>query len=596
MTATTETKLSALRNLMQAANLDYYLVPSSDPHQSEYVPACWQRRQYISEFTGSAGLAVIGKEAAYLWTDGRYFSQAQQQLNPDYWQLMRQGIDLALPAWLSEQSQPLQIGVDPSCITQQEAKQLQTAIAKNGGSIQWISHNLIDQIWSDQPSLPIHPAVIYPVEYAGMETTDKLKIIRQKMERKECRSLAVNRLDSIAWLLNIRGSDIDYNPLCISYLIITMDTAWWFINPQKVSNELQTYLQEQTVFCRNYEDYFPTLSELTGPIWIDPSAASYANLQAVGETEIFHAPCPLYGTKAVKNRTEIECFRQAHVQDGLALCDFFYWLEQQPEKSVTELAATDYLLQSRKKQPLFQQESFTTISGYGPNGAIIHYQPNEKSNRSIDRDSIFLLDSGGQYLGGTTDVTRCVHLGEPTEAQRRHYTLVLKSHLALRRAIFPQGTFGENLDGIARQPLWREGLDFAHGTGHGVGSYLCVHEGPQRIGRGATHTPLQQGMVLSNEPGLYFEGEYGIRIENLCLITDYVPPADSLIREQMLCFNDLTLFPYEKKLMDTSILTRGEIRAINYYHTMVYSQLSPKIKDLDVQHWLAEKTNPIEVH
>lgn len=593
MIVKTSEKLSSLRALLEQEQIDYYLVPSSDPQQSEYVPACWERRRYISGFSGSAGTALIGDNAAYLWTDGRYFLQAKNELNKN-WQLMRQGIDLPLTKWLAEQRKPIRLGIDPTCVTQDEAERLLTALSSQGGSIKWISENLIDQIWPDQPALPNRSAWIYPVEYSGMETSDKIRLLRAELVSKGCQSLTINRLDSIAWLLNIRGSDIDYNPLCISYLIVTTDTVWWFVHKHKVDSALHAYLNEQGVGCRPYGEYFATLETLAGPVWIDPSSASYANLQAIHHAGIYKNPCPVYASKAIKNRTEIDGARLAHLQDGLALCDFFYWLENERPKTVTELSAAKRLLEARQKQPLFKQASFPSISSFGPNGAIIHYQPDTESDKLIDESNIYLLDSGGQYLGGTTDVTRCVHLGEPTEQQRRHYTLVLKAHLALRQSIFPIGTFGEHLDTITRQPLWREGLDFAHGTGHGVGSYLCVHEGPQRIGRGASQVPLQQGMIISNEPGLYFDGKYGIRIENLCLISEYVPPNNSKHCQQMLCLSDLTLFPYEKKLMHLELLSQQEIKAINHYHTMVYNQLSPSIKSTKTQHWLAEKTNPIE--
>jgi Xaa-Pro aminopeptidase len=593
MTVETQETLVSLRALLDQEQIDYYLVPSSDPQQSEYVPACWERRRYISGFSGSAGLALVGKTSAYLWTDGRYFLQAKKELDAKHWQLMRQGIDQPLPEWLTKQKEPICLGIDPTCVTQQEAEQLQNALSSQGGSVKWINRNLVDEVWPDQPAMPKRSAWVYPIEFAGTEASDKINLIRAELVSKGCQSLTVNRLDSIAWLLNIRGSDIDYNPLCISYLIITLDTVWWFVHPHKVDSTLTAYLSEQGVACRPYKDYFTTLATVAGPVWIDPSSASYANLQAIDRAEIYRAPCPVYAAKSIKNSTEIDCSRQAHVQDGLALTDFFYWLENERPETVTEMSAAKRLLDARQKQPLFKQESFTTISSFGANGAVIHYQPSTESDARIDDSSIFLLDSGGQYLGGTTDVTRCVHLGEPTAQQRKHYTLVLKAHLALRQAIFPLGTFGEHLDTITRQPLWRAGLDFAHGTGHGVGSYLCVHEGPQRIGRGASNVPLEQGMIVSNEPGLYFDGKYGIRIESLCLISEYVPPSDSKHCKQMLCLTDLTLFPYEKKLMDLDLLSQQEIKAINHYHTMVYNQLSPQIKDSNVQHWLAEKTNPI---
>lgn len=582
--------LSHLREQMAHAQIDYYLVPSSDPHQSEYVPACWERRQYISGFSGSAGLALIGEDGAYLWTDGRYFLQAEQELDGENWQLMRQGIDPSLANWLRQQPQAIHLGIDPRCVTSREAKRLQTALAEKGGQISWLADNLIDQIRPNQPDLPNRQAWVYPIEYAGVEASEKIQTLRTQLVEKGCQSLILNRLDSIAWLLNIRGNDIDYNPLCISYLIVTPDTVWWFVDENKLDASLQAYLNEQGIVQQPYENYFDTLKNIAGPAWVDPDSASHAEFQALGQTDIYQSPCPVYARKAVKNSAEISGARQAHLRDGLALCDFFYWLENERPEKVTELDASRRLLEARQKQKLFQQDSFASISGFGANGAIIHYHPTEKTDALIDEHNIYLLDSGGQYLGGTTDVTRCVHLGTPTDEQRHHYTLVLKAHLALKQAIFPLGTGGEHLDTLTRQPLWREGLDFAHGTGHGVGSFLCVHEGPQRISRGTSGVALEQGMIVSNEPGLYLDGKYGIRIENLCLISEYPPTISST---QMLCLSDLTLYPYEKNLIDAELLSQAEINAVNQYHTMVYNKLSRRIKDPEQQHWLAEKTNPI---
>lgn len=593
MAAEIISNLDSLRSLMQDEQIDYYLVPSSDPHQSEYVPDCWQRRQFISDFTGSAGLALIGAKTAHLWTDGRYFLQAERELSAD-WQLMRQGIDLSLMDWLARQAGPICLAADPCCVNQEQAQQLYTALSQIGGSLKWLKDNLIDKIWADQPNVPKQSAWAHPIEYSGIEAVDKIKLIRQQLIQKGCQTLLVNRLDSIAWLLNIRGSDIDYNPLCISYLVVTQDTIWWFVHPHKLDSGMQTYLDSQGIVSRHYKDYWEALQQVSGPVWVDPDAASFAELQALSVNEIYEAPCPIYQTKAIKNTSEIEGARQAHLQDGLALCDFFYWLENDRPHPVTELSAAQRLLQARQKQPQFKQPSFPSISSFGSHGAIIHYHPDEQNNAVIDTSNLYLLDSGGQYLGGTTDVTRVVHLGEPTDAQRKHYTLVLKAHLALRRAVFPLGTGGAELDILTRQSLWKEGLDYLHGTGHGVGSYLCVHEGPQRIGRGKEQSPIERGMIISNEPGLYFDGEYGIRIENLCLIREYVPPQESPYCKQMLCLTDLTLYPYENKLLDLDLLSPEEITAINHYHTMVYNQLSPHIKDKEKQHWLACKTNPIE--
>jgi Xaa-Pro aminopeptidase len=583
---TTTENLSALRRLMQDYHLDFYFVPARDAHNNEYVPLCWQRRAWISGFNGSAGDALIGRDEAYLWTDSRYFLQAEQQLDPTHYQLMKQMQGSPpLDQWFIQHARGKTCGVDPRLLSISQAQQWQAALASVSGCLKPLPDNLIDQIWTNQPAAPNQPIYQYPLQYAGVSAKNKLASLRRTLAEHQAQAHVLTLLDAIAWLFNIRGSDIEFNPLAICYAIITADKAILFINPFKVTIADQLYLQSQGVEVQPYADFQTALNQLQGLVWVDPHSASWWVAQQLQKAQLLLAASPVQLMKAVKNPTEVEGMHEAHRRDALAVVKFLHWLEKNWAAGMTEISAAAELERLRRADPECLDLSFATISGFAANGAIVHYRSTTATNRRIDDSNLYLIDSGGQYWYGTTDITRTIHLGSPTPAQKRHYTLVLKGHLALRHTQFPAGTCGEHLDVLARHALWQEGLNYGHGTGHGVGCYLCVHEGPQRISPGHSQVPLQPNMIVSNEPGVYLTGQYGIRIENLCLITESAPHFHT--------FADLTKVPYAQNLMDRALLNAQEIQWINDYHREIYDLLFEDLDD-EQREWLTSATAPIE--
>lgn len=578
-------KLSRLRELMKKHQLDFYFVPARDPHNNEYVPACWQRRAFISDFTGSAGDALIGLHNAYLWTDGRYFLQAEQELHPDYFQLMKQAQGVApIHLWFLKNAQGKTCGVDPKLLTIAQARQWQEALQKVNGKLVPIENNLIDETWADRPAISNRGIMQYPVEHAGQGAKEKIAQLRQKLQEQQLQAYVLTMLDAIAWLFNIRGTDVDYNPLAISYAIITVNDAFLYIDPIKLNESDKFYLQSQGIQHKSYTDFQQDVNSLQGNISIDPNSASWWVERQLSHAKLTQEPSPISLMKAVKNAVELEGMHEAHRQDALAMVKFFHWLEENWTSGVDEISAADQLAHFRRQNPDCLDLSFASISGFAANGAIIHYRSSKKTNQQITDQAIYLIDSGGQYICGTTDITRTIHLGVPTQEEKKHYTLVLKGHLALRHAVFPPGTCGEHLDALARLPLWNAGLNYAHGTGHGVGCYLCVHEGPQRISPAASQIPLQPNMIVSNEPGVYFPEKYGIRIENLCAITTTL--------NDFYGFQDLTKVPYARNLIDLDLLTAEEISWINHYHQEVFDLLVDDLP-LPVRDWLALATAPL---
>ena len=590
-------KLSALRGWMHLHALDFYYVPSSDAHQNEYVPSCWQRRVWLTNFTGSAGDALVSADKAYLWTDGRYVLQANKELDAQCFTLMlqQQGMAAPIDQWLASHRKPLRVGVDPRVLTISQYKRMQTALAEQGGEMVSIAENAVDLLWKDRPDLSHKPVMVYPVEYAGESVDAKLKRLRQAMTDKKIQAHALNNLDAIAWLYNIRGQDVEFNPLVISYALITQTQAYLCVETHKVSEPDQKALKSLGITVVDYDQFEPLMRQQTGLVWLDPGLASQWMANVIPVAQQFHAASPITLWKASKNPTEIKGTQIAHQRDGVAVVNFIHWLENHWKSGVDELSAADQLEQCRAQGKHYKGASFDTIAGFADNGAVIHYRASDKTNKKIDDTNLFLLDSGGQYLEGTTDITRVFHLGTPTAKQKRDYTLVLKGHLALRHAVFPEGTCGVHIEALARQFLWQKGLDFKHGTGHGVGAYLCVHEGPQRISPGMIPVPLQAGMIVSNEPGVYFPGQYGIRIENLCLIQQAIP-ADQCETQHgpFYTLRDLTVVPYARNLIEVSLLTVEEIQWVNEYHANVFEALH---KDLstEVQEWLKKATAPLRV-
>lgn len=587
-------RLQQCRQKMADAKVDFYYVPAADAHRNEYVPACWQRRAWISGFTGSAGDILIDIDQAHLWTDGRYFLQAKHQLDSQYFQLIKQLPDTPpIDEWLKTHAAGKIVAVDPKLITMQQAEKWQAALESIGGKLIAIDKNWIDELWADQPAIPRQPIEILDTRYTGQDASEKLVTYRTALAKNGSDAEVLTRLDAIAWLFNIRGKDIDYNPVTISYAIVTQVSATLFIDSQKIPNAARAYFDQHHIQIRDYDDFQSALNTLKTTITLDPAGTSWRTQQQLKQAKVLIGPSPITLMKACKNDTEQQGMREAHRIDAIAMIKFLHWLEHHWQGGLTEISAADKLEQYRREDPRCQDLSFSTISGFASNGAIIHYCADEASNKTIDDTALYLLDSGGQYREGTTDITRTLHLGNPTDKEKNHYTLVLKGHIHLRHAVFPEGTTGEQLDPIARTPIQKAGYDYSHGTGHGVGCYLCVHEGPQAISPRKTGVALKPGMVMSNEPGLYLEGEYGIRIENVCLITKTESPeANAAIPYYTL--EDLTLVPYARHLIDTSKLSDEEIEWINEYHQHIYHSLREGLPS-DVRDWLKEATKPLNI-
>ncbi len=591
-------RVNKVQQLMQAKHYDLYLVPSSDPHDNEYVPTCWQRRHWVSGFDGSAGEVVITQQVNFLWTDGRYTTQAKQQLDSTCFQVKPQsGFTSEFEGWFQENGQGKTLAIDPATISIYRAQNLIKIANDIGAKIVFDPINLVDQVRQtvdpDALVMPLSSVMIQATQYTGASVDQKLSQVRFKMQQNQADQLVVTLLDEIAWLLNIRGQDIDFNPLVISYVIVTMTNCYLYIDQTKVSKEVKQYFHDNKIELMPYESFIQTLEQQSHQVlWIDTNKANYRIFQALqSNITCIEKPTPIGLFKAIKNATELEGMQTVHCQDAVAMMRFMHWLEHHWQSGVSELDAVEQLYQFRSQQAGFQSNSFSMISSFGANGAIIHYSPTPETNQIITDKNLYLFDSGGQYLQGTTDVTRVIHLGQPTAEQKMYYTLVLKGHLALRHTPFTKGTCGEHLDALARQPLWQQCINYAHGTGHGVGSFLCVHEGPQKISPAISHQPLQPGMIVSNEPGIYFPDHYGIRIENLCQITQ-IATNSGPTQQDFYQLQDLTLVPYALDLIDVTLLTHNEINQINMYHDQIRKYILPKLPS-ELTQWAMEKVQPI---
>lgn len=588
-------KLKALRHLMTEKAVDYYYVPTRDDHNNEYVPAQWQRRAWLTNFTGSYGEALIGLEEAYLWTDPRYFLQASLELDATQFELMKQlqGVAAPVSGWLGENAFNATVGVDPRLISIAQRRQWSNILNSVHGTLTAISENWIDLIWKDRPTPTYQPVIVLDVKYTGLTAEEKLMHVREHMKTIGAEALIISQLDEIAWLYNIRGSDVPFNPLVISYAIVTMKSAFLFVHLDCVKQNELAYFAKQNIAIEPYDQFADALKKLDCPVWVDPATCSWwIELQLINAS-VIEKTSPIVWMKAIKNETELAGMREAHRLDALAVIQFLHWIENHWKDGVTEVSAADRLEQFRRADQRCKDLSFSTICGFADHGAIVHYHAMPETAHTITDRDMLLLDSGGQYFEGTTDITRTIHLGTPTADQKKHYTLVLKGHLALRHTPFPDGACGEHVNAIARIPLWKEGMDFGHGTGHGVGCYLCVHEGPQRIAYGATGVPLKPGMVVSNEPGLYFSGKYGIRIENLCEIVEKIPAQNSLTGNgPFYSMADLTMVPYARKLIDVTMLSAQEIKWIDEYHQKIYALLEKELTE-DVRAWLKTETKPL---
>ncbi|MGA1821638.1 MAG: aminopeptidase P family protein [Thermoplasmatota archaeon] len=594
----TRERVEALRELMKEENVDAYLVPSTDPHASEYVPACWERRLWISGFTGSAGEVLITADQGGLWTDGRYFIQAEEQLKGSGIDLFKMGMpDVpTIEDWIVKNLKEGQtVGVDPKVLSMERAGKLEKALKDRNMSIKYMERNLVDVLWEDRPSPSSDPVIVLSDETTGESLEKKLQRLREKMTDKAADAHVLSSLDTIAWLFNLRGSDVEYNPVFISYAVVEKDSAHLFIDTEKITDEAKNHLDD-LVKVHPYEEIGEYLESMGGKeirIWLDQKTTNkWIHLLLSGKARIHRDRSPVTDFKSVKNDVELQGIRNAHIRDGAAMVKFLKWLEDSvPQGGVTELSASDRLEDFRKQGDGFVGLSFETISGYGEHGAIVHYAATEETDVPIKPEGIYLVDSGGQYVDGTTDITRTVCMGNPTEEQKDMFTRVLKGHIDLSLLRFPKGFSGKQIELPARKALWDAGKNYNHGTGHGIGHYLNVHEGPMGITPRDIGVPLDAGNVLSNEPGYYKAGEYGIRTENVVVVVK----DENLSSEELtfLGFETLTMCPIDLSLVKPELLTKEEISWLNDYHGMVFEKVSPLL-DEDHSEWLKEKTGPIK--
>lgn len=588
-------RLSNLREIMQREHLDAFIFPSTDPHNSEYVPDRWKGREWISGFNGSAGTAVVTMHAAALWTDSRYFIAAEQQLAGTEFVLMRERVagTPTISEWLGKVLSDINgatVGVDGMVNTAADVEALISDLRQLGGITVRTNFDPLAVIWTNQPPIPTTPIEVHSLEYAGESTTSKLSRIRMALRSLHADGILVSALDDIAWTLNLRGSDVHCNPVFVSYLLIDTKTTTLFINDEKLTPDVKAYLTAQGVqtapynhikdALRNYDEY---------NILLDPNAISYTLFKQVRTQEVVRASSPIPAMKAIKNEIEVEGFRRAMIRDGVALVKFLRWLQTAVVKGQeTEISVAEKLTALRAEQSLFRGISFDTIAGYEAHGAIVHYEATPETDVPLKPRGFLLLDSGAQYQDGTTDITRTIALGELTEEQREVYTLVLKGHIQLELAKFPSGASGTQIDALAREAMWRKGFNFLHGTGHGVGSFLNVHEGPHQIRMEYKPAPLLPFMTVTDEPGLYLEAKFGVRIENILLIKPYMTTPFG----EFLQMEPLTLCPIDTAPIVREMLLNEEVDWLNGYHQYVFDKLSPHLQGADLD-WLRAATQNI---
>ena len=591
-----ELRLARLRELMKREHLSAFIFPSTDAHQSEYVADHWRGREWISGFNGSAGTAVVTMKSAALWTDSRYFLAAEEQLEDTEYQLMRLKMEgtPTIAEWLGKELQDVQspeVGLDGMVNSYNYVKDLSYSLRKLGGITLRTNLDPLEQIWENRPSLPANPVEIQPLEYAGETLVSKVVRIRKSLRELHADGMLVSALDDIAWTLNLRGTDVHCNPVFVSYLLIESDKVSLFVDDNKLSPEVKQYLQDNQVSLYNYnkvEKCLESYSEYN--ILLDGDETSYYLWKTVKCQEIVAAASPIPAMKAVKNKAEIEGYRSAMLKDGVAMVKFLKWLKPAVEAGgQTEISIDEKLTSLRAEQKLFRDISFDTIAGYAQHGAIVHYEATPETDVVLKPEGLILIDSGAQYQDGTTDITRTIALGAVSEEMKHIYTLVLKAHIQLELVKFPDGASGTQLDAVGRECMWREGYNFLHGTGHGVGSYLCVHEGPHQIRMEWMPTPLRAGMTLTDEPGLYLTGKFGVRIENTVLISDYMSTEFG----KFLQIEPLTLCPIDTTPIDVDMLLPEEIDWLNAYHHSVYEKLSPFL-DEEEKIWLENATKPIK--
>ena len=587
-------RIDALREKMRQANIDATIIPHSDPHQSEYMAPHWHLREFFSGFSGSAGTLVVTVDDARLWTDSRYFLQAADQLEGSSIILMKDGLPStpSINQYLTSTLQPgASVGIDAMTFSVAALNQLKSDLDNAGISLTADFHPA-EGIWTERPDLPADKAFIHKTEYAGEEAASKIKRILKEVNQAGAGAIFISALDEIAWLLNIRGNDVRYNPVVTSFLFLAPEGSTLFVEEAKIDDDVKLHLSQLGIDTKPYSRALEFLEALPADTRVLAAPATSPALVPVKLAgRMVEVPSPVKLPKAIRNDIQIAGLRKAMTRDGVALVNAFMEIERRLAQgdTMTELEVCRVITRHRSLQPLYFDDSFGTIAGYREHGAIVHYEPDEESDATLAPEGLLLIDSGAQYLDGTTDITRTISLGSPTPEECHDFTLVLMGHIDLASALFPEGTRGAQLDVLARRYLWQEGKTFLHGTGHGVGHFLNVHEGPQSIRLQENPVALQPGMLTSNEPGLYVTGKYGIRSENLVLT---VPALSTPDGGNFLRFETVTLFPFDTNLVDTSMMTDAQIKWLNDYHKHVYDTLSPHLS-ADAAQWLARKTEPV---
>lgn len=587
-------RVEALRKLMKDNGMDAYIIPSSDPHQSEYVAEHWKARAWISGFTGSAGTVVITSDDGGLWTDGRYFIQAEKQLSGSGIRLFK----MAQPGVLSYDEWIIKVLKKGSCVgfdgrlfSQSRVKEMKESFLRAGIKIHK-EQDLIDVLWSDRPEIPLNPIIIHETKYAGRSAKEKLNIVREQMAKCGASYYLLSSLDDIAWLYNIRGKDVSNNPVVTAHALVSMDKGILFIDKKKVSDDVNKELSLNGIMIMGYDEILSCLERLgeDDSILLDPDRINSSLYDSIGNgCKKIEEPNITTKLKAVKNDVEIENMKKSHVRDGVAMVKFLYWLDKNLGKiEITEISASERLEGFRKEQEHFVETSFDTIAGYKDHAAMMHYKASNETNYTLKREGMFLVDSGGQYLDGTTDITRTIVLGPISDEEKKDFTLTLKGHIGLSRAKFLYGSTGSNLDILARLPLWEQGIDYKCGTGHGIGFFLNVHEGPQGFRQTPNKVVLEKGMVVTNEPGVYKEGKHGIRIENVILVVE----DEKTESGQFMSFETISYCPIDIDGIDILMLSPNEKAWVNSYHKKVYNKLSPYLTE-DERAWLKEETREI---
>ena len=591
---TVNQRLEDLREVMRREHLAAFIFPSTDPHQGEYIPDHWKGREFISGFNGSAGTAVVTMTSAALWTDSRYFLAAEQQLKDTGFQLMKLKIEgtPTIAQWLNSEiaaggsPASTEVGIDGWCSSANSVKELTADLRKEGGLTLRTNLDPLKTIWSDRPAIPENPVEIFPMKYAGESTRDKIARIRKALRERHADGMLMSALDDIAWTLNLRGTDVHCNPVFVAYLLISSNDVTIYINKVKLTPEVSAYLQQEGIKVDDYQNVTHGLKEyFEYNILLDPDEVNYALYRTVSREKV-EEESPVKRMKTVKNATEIAGFRSAMLKDGIAMVKFLKWLDEacgQNGHQETEISIDRKLTGLRAEQPLYRDISFDTIAGYGAHAAIVHYEATPETDIPLEPHGLLLLDSGAQYLDGTTDITRTIALGPLTDEEKLIYTLVLKGHIQIELCKFPSGASGTQIDILARKDMWREGLNYLHGTGHGVGTYLNVHEGPHQFRMEWKPAPLVEGMTITDEPGIYLAGRCGARTENTLLITAYKETEFG----RFLQFEPLTLCPIDKRPIIRERMLQEEIDWLNEYHQTVFDRLSPHLDD-EEREWLRE--------